>query len=686
LIINNDNDFSKMKTEIQKMEDIIIEKDERIDSLQWKKNDMEKQLERLKEEHEEEMGEMVDVVNDLKIKEDELVSVEKDMKTKTNKIDELCKQLLQQEQSHKEFMRKKDSQLEEDIKAMETKIEEAKNQSVYLKDQMGSMKVENDLQIQKLKMEFEVEINNLNGALDQKSGLLDKLKDDIGNKDSELEYLREELQNKKEELEDLASDLDIKEASFSNESKDIEEKHKEEVEELITKNENLNSTICNLKETIAKQTAEFDSKMDEIVKNKKTEINNMKDQLSEKEINVMDLQANIKTLEEKLHNLASTMEGEAALATTKIEKISGENEALRRSKYELENSAKNITIEKDHIIHLNEDLSIRIVEFEVQVKEMKSQYESLQMEYQKQTFELKERTEKANLDHGSLTDLQKLLDNERFRVDELQVSLNDVEAERDQLSKNVASLESHNAELSKVNEHNKNLRLEVAELTKKNEFLFDEIAKERLRLESKIEILAESLEDKKKEYSIKEFEVSQLQSENSDLTSYKRQVLMLEQEKRDIEAQLIQVAAESRMRAAKSPSPAYTNDSTQNDGDDNLRMQVEFLNSVIVDMQRKCDKLSTKLELYESAGILDESVEFMFNGVSSRAIPPRLFCDICDEFDLHDTEDCPTQATPVVEEKTHTRKGGKRGVERPYCDTCEIFGHKTEDCNDNETF
>lgn len=686
IIINHDNEVSKIKMEIQKMEDSIVEKDERIESLQWKKDDMEKQLEKLKEGHEEEMGEMVDVVNDLKIKEDELVSIEKDMKTKTNKIDELCKQLLQQEQSHKEFIRKKDSQLEEEIKSMETKIEEAKSQSVFLKDQMGNMKVESDLQIQKIKMEFEVEMNNLTGALDQKSALVDKLKDDLGNKESELEFVKEDLQNKKEELEDIASDLDIKEASFSNEFKDFEEKHQEEVEELITKNESLGSTISTLKETIAKQTAEFDSKMDEILKNKKTDINNMKDQLSEKEIVVMDLQASIKTLEEKMHNLESTMEGEATLASTKIEKISGENEALRRSKYELENSVKNVSLEKDHIIHLNEDLSIRIVEFEVQVKEMRSQYESLQMEYQKQTFALKERTEKANLDNGSLADLQKLLDNERFRVDELQVSLNDVEAERDQLSKNASSLESQNNELSRVNEDNENLRFEVVELTKKNEFLFAEIAKERLRLESKIETLAESLEEKKKDYSIKEFEVSQLQSENSDLTSYKRQVLMLEQEKRDIESQLIQVAAESRMRATKSPSPAYTTDSNQNEGDDGFKMQIEFLNSVIVDMQRKCDKLSTKLELYETAGILDESVEFMFNGVSSRAIPPRLFCDICDEFDLHDTEDCPTQATPVVDQTSHTKKGGKRGVERPYCDTCEIFGHKSEDCNDNETF
>ena len=47
---------------------------------------------------------------------------------------------------------------------------------------------------------------------------------------------------------------------------------------------------------------------------------------------------------------------------------------------------------------------------------------------------------------------------------------------------------------------------------------------------------------------------------------------------------------------------------------------------------------------------LDESTEFIFNGVSSRAVPPRMFCDICDQFDLHETEDCPTQ---VSKEESH---------------------------------
>jgi CAP-Gly domain-containing linker protein 1 len=98
--------------------------------------------------------------------------------------------------------------------------------------------------------------------------------------------------------------------------------------------------------------------------------------------------------------------------------------------------------------------------------------------------------------------------------------------------------------------------------------------------------------------------------------------------------------------------------------------------------------LKMKLELYESAGILDESVDFIFNGVSARAVPPRLFCDICDEFDLHDTEDCPTQAssTIVEEEKSHTKKHSKRGVVREYCDTCEIFGHSTESCTEAESY
>ena len=60
-----------------------------------------------------------------------------------------------------------------------------------------------------------------------------------------------------------------------------------------------------------------------------------------------------------------------------------------------------------------------------------------------------------------------------------------------------------------------------------------------------------------------------------------------------------------------------------------------------------------------------------------------------DEFDLHDTEDCPTQAMPTIEdqqEEAHTKSKAKRGAVREYCDNCEMFGHSNENCDAGETY
>jgi hypothetical protein len=71
-------------------------------------------------------------------------------------------------------------------------------------------------------------------------------------------------------------------------------------------------------------------------------------------------------------------------------------------------------------------------------------------------------------------------------------------------------------------------------------------------------------------------------------------------------------------------------------------------------------------------------------------VPPRLFCDICDRFDVHDTEDCPTQAAASTDDdydgNANTRSGAVRGAQREYCDTCEVFGHATGDCDESQTF
>ena len=53
-------------------------------------------------------------------------------------------------------------------------------------------------------------------------------------------------------------------------------------------------------------------------------------------------------------------------------------------------------------------------------------------------------------------------------------------------------------------------------------------------------------------------------------------------------------------------------------------------------------------------------------------VAPRLFCDICDEFDLHDTDDCPRQATEAPSPPSTPRIArAPAPPPRSYCENCE---------------
>ena len=90
-----------------------------------------------------------------------------------------------------------------------------------------------------------------------------------------------------------------------------------------------------------------------------------------------------------------------------------------------------------------------------------------------------------------------------------------------------------------------------------------------------------------------------------------------------------------------------------------------------------------------------------------------MFCDICDEFDRHETEDCPIQASDSPTHEVATAAavhptGKKERVlppPRKYCDSCEgecllskshesliktnsiflsVFGHEQGECDNDE--
>lgn len=59
--------------------------------------------------------------------------------------------------------------------------------------------------------------------------------------------------------------------------------------------------------------------------------------------------------------------------------------------------------------------------------------------------------------------------------------------------------------------------------------------------------------------------------------------------------------------------------------------------------------------------------------MTGNEVAPRLFCDICDMFDQHDTDDCPKQSDCYNEDDglPPSRHHGDPSMERPYCDICE---------------
>lgn len=83
----------------------------------------------------------------------------------------------------------------------------------------------------------------------------------------------------------------------------------------------------------------------------------------------------------------------------------------------------------------------------------------------------------------------------------------------------------------------------------------------------------------------------------------------------------------------------------------------------------------------------DSDKKSKYKLVSEMKPVPRLFCDICDEFDLHNTDDCPQQSQPANpnypdpnELATHSKHNYEKESNRFYCDECEMFGHEEAQC------
>lgn len=214
---------------------------------------------------------------------------------------------------------------------------------------------------------------------------------------------------------------------------------------------------------------------------------------------------------------------------------------------------------------------------------------------------------------------------------------------------------------------------------------------EKASLQKSISLTSALLTEKDAELEKLRNEVTVLRGENATAKSLHSVVQTLESDKVKLELKVknLELQLKENKRQLSSSSGNTDAQAEEDERAQESQQMIDFLNSVIVDLQRKNQDLKMKVEMMSEAALNGNGEDL--NSYDSddqekqSKKKPRLFCDICDCFDLHDTEDCPTQAQ-MSEDPPHSTHHGSRSEERPYCEICEMFGHWATNCNDDETF
>nr|XP_025123498.1 CAP-Gly domain-containing linker protein 1 isoform X7 [Bubalus bubalis] len=243
----------------------------------------------------------------------------------------------------------------------------------------------------------------------------------------------------------------------------------------------------------------------------------------------------------------------------------------------------------------------------------------------------------------------------------------------------------------KLEEERSVLNNQLLEMKKRESKLIKDADEEKASLQKSISITSALLTEKDAELEKLRNEVTALRGENASAKSLHSVVQSLESDKVKLELKVknLELQLKENKRQLSSSSGNTDTQAEEDERAQESQQMIDFLNSVIVDLQRKNQDLKMKVEMMSEAALNgngDDLNNYDSDDQEKQSKKkPRLFCDICDCFDLHDTEDCPTQAQ-MSEDPPHSTHHGSRSEERPYCDICEMFGHWATNCNDDETF
>ncbi|KAM9338500.1 CAP-Gly domain-containing linker protein 1 [Symphorus nematophorus] len=440
--------------------------------------------------------------------------------------------------------------------------------------------------------------------------------------------------------------------------------------------------------------------------------------IMELEREVADLQLRLRASQQKEDAVSlsqqqiSSLKAQAQSQEKKISELSvdveskqKELQSLQQDKSSLEEQLTGLRQKLETAEEESRRTAKTMQELEQSVEQSKKDYQALKEESQCREKELSqvhsqatEKAERTALSLEQLTNEKKTLEtqlealkqqNSKYQ-EELSLSKERSSSENQRIGVLCKEIEELKLASQKSLEHNEERNSQQADM-KTRETISNQETEGEINFQKSTGAL---ISDKDRELEILRNEIAVLRGENAMAKTLQSAVETLERDKAQLQSRVHSL--EQRLMGTQASEGEDVEAPPSGDAAlEQLREekefaegQINFLNSVIVDLQRKNEELKIKLKklaLAEFNG--NDGTDGFVEGASKREkkATPRLFCDICDCFDLHDTEDCPTQAQSP-DSVPHTTYHGNPADERPYCDICEAFGHATESCNDDQTF
>ncbi|XP_070496865.1 restin homolog isoform X3 [Chironomus tepperi] len=654
----NDGETSNLQKEITQLRGIFEnekaqlrrEKQEAVEASEKLKNELEAKIKGLKETLDESQKNLEESKLSIKQSESRLSFAIDELKGKEA---ELAEELAKERQSSDE---------------LKAKFEELEASKKILRDEYESKLHLEKSRITNLEGELQAQKELFNAA---STGNAEKIKflDEIQQKNIQYEQKVSQLSN---QIQNEMSSKKKLEESIEELKQKLQEVQEEQVD-LVTRKEEYKNKAAMLEEQIS-DLRQRRASLDEKLKIEKKESEILK---TESDTKIFDMQ-------EKLNEL---------------------NQSIAKKDYEKEEVVKRLQQREDDIKILNEQIKEEKNKLLDEIDSIQRQVKSKEDEITKMANEcaskdelladlrnnmenLKSCLNTVNVEKTSSTNIIEELNNtisaRDYTVSELNMKIQQIEAslaDKDDQLKNVYSLKTRIETESKMKIDDLMEQINILEDVKHQEV--GEMAAKLSMIESQMSIYrTESVMSKDNEKINQEL---LLRIKDLEMSETEMQI-----ENQKLKRQLDEIQSNASVPVPKVEGAA---------GDQDLIEHIEFLNSIIADMHKKNLKLSKQIETFGTGSSKSAHSSFSNNDMDLKFLeklekkkpPPRMYCDICEEFDHHETEDCPTQCSKVDLDAPAVRKEEKQRKlppPRKYCDFCEIFdAHETEECpNNDETF